>query len=74
MSRVSLTPDYLFIFLVGAQGFPIARIQVPEATIQQIKAFAEGMTERAEPAVAPNDGPSVKVVGSQATKGPSSVS
>ena len=73
VSRVSLTPDYLFILLAGPQGYPIARAQVGEATIQQIKAFAEEMSRRAEPAAAPNDGPSVKMDCSQATGGPSSV-
>ena len=74
VSRVSLTSDYLFIFLAGPQGYPIARAQIPGDTIQKMKAFAEGMSRRAEPAPAPNDGPSVKIVSSQATGGPSSVS
>lgn len=47
VSRVSLTPDYLFIFLAGPQGYPIARAQVPENTIQEIKAFVEEMSRRA---------------------------
>jgi hypothetical protein len=74
VSRVSLTPDYLFIFLAGPQGYPIARAQVPEDTIQEMKALVEEMSGRAEPAAAPNDGASVKLVGSQTTGGPSSVS
>jgi hypothetical protein len=53
VSRISLTRDYLFIFLAGPQGYPIPRAQVPEATIQEMKAFAEQMRRRAEPGAAP---------------------
>lgn len=74
VSRISLTPDYLFIFLAGPQGYPIARAQVPEATIQEMKTVAERMSRRAEPAAAPNEGPSANLAGSQATGGPSSLS
>ncbi len=49
VSRVSLTPHYLFIFLAGPQGYPIARAQVPDETIQKMKTFAEEMRVRAEP-------------------------
>jgi hypothetical protein len=74
VSRVSLTPDYLFIFLAGPQGFTIPRAQVPEATIQEMKALADEMSRRMEPPVAPNDSSSAKVTGSQAGAGPPSLS
>jgi hypothetical protein len=56
VSRVSMTPDYLFIFLAGPQGYPIARAQVSEDTIQEMKAYAEEMSRRAEPGAPPNGG------------------
>ena len=56
VSRVSLTPHYLFIFLAGPQGYPIARAQVPDETIQEMKAFAEDMSRRAEQPAPPNAG------------------
>jgi hypothetical protein len=74
VSRVSLTPEYLFIFLAGPQGYPIPRAQVPDATIQEIRAFAEKMSQRAEPGAAPNGGPAAPVGNSKVTEGPSSVS
>jgi hypothetical protein len=45
VSRVSLAPDHLFIFLAGPQGYAIPRGQVPETTIQEMKAFAEEMIQ-----------------------------
>ena len=56
VSRISLTPDYLFIFLAGPHGYPIARAQVPDDTIQNMKTFAQEMSRRANPG-APNGGP-----------------
>jgi hypothetical protein len=41
VDRVTLTPQYLFIFLVGPQGFAIPRSQVPDSAIQEMRAFAE---------------------------------
>lgn len=43
VSGISLTSDYLFIFLAGRQGIVVPRAQVEEATIQEMKAFAEQM-------------------------------
>jgi hypothetical protein len=73
VSRVSLTPDYLFIFLAGPQGYPIPRAQVPEATIQEMKAFAEQMSGRAEPGAPLNGGPAMGHGNSGASGGPPSV-
>jgi hypothetical protein len=56
VSRISLTPDYLFIFLAGPQGYAIPRARVAEATIQEMKAFADQMSRRAEPGATPNAG------------------
>lgn len=74
VSRVSLTPDYLFIFLAGPQGYPISRAQVPEATVQEMKALAEQMSRRAEPDAAPNGGPALTSANLDAQSGPPSVS
>lgn len=43
VSSISLNSDYLFIFLAGRKGYVIPRDQVPDATIQEMKAFAEQM-------------------------------
>ena len=43
INRVHLTSTHLLILLAGPQGFAIPRKQVPEATIQEIKAFTEKM-------------------------------
>jgi hypothetical protein len=43
VSSISLSSDYLFVFVAAARGFVIPRTQVPEATIQEMKAFAERM-------------------------------
>jgi hypothetical protein len=56
VSRISLTPDYLFIYLAGPQGYAIPRAQVPEVTIQEMKALAEQMSQRADSGAAPNAG------------------
>ncbi len=74
VSRVSLTPHYLFIFLAGPQGYPIARAQVPDDTIQKMKTFAEEMSRRAEPGASPNGGPAKPADNSGVTGGPPSVS
>ncbi len=41
VSRVALTPTHLIILLIGPQGFPIPRAQVPDTTIQELKAMVE---------------------------------
>ncbi len=41
VDHVSITPDYLFIFLAGPQGFIIPRAQVQESTIAEVKAYVE---------------------------------
>jgi len=41
VGHVSITPDYLFIFLAGPQGFIIPRAQVQESTIAEVKAYVE---------------------------------
>jgi len=49
IDRCYLTPEYLFIFLAGPQGYPIPRAQVPDSTIQEVKAFVESHTRNTEP-------------------------
>jgi len=56
VNRVVLTADHLLIFLAGPQGYPIPRIQVPDTTIQEMKAFAEMRIPRTEPGTPPNAG------------------
>jgi hypothetical protein len=51
--RVLLTAHHLLIFLAGPHGYTIPRIQVPDATIQDMKAFAEKRMQGTEPAAAP---------------------
>jgi hypothetical protein len=58
INRVTLTPEYLFIFLAGPQGFPIPRAQVPDSAIQEMKAFVESHMRNTEPAA--NGGGRVK--------------
>jgi hypothetical protein len=41
VDRVTLTEDYLFIYLGGAVGYPIRRSQVGEEAIIGIKAFVD---------------------------------
>jgi len=41
VDRVALTPEHLFIFLVGPQGFAIPRSQVSDSNIEEVKTFAE---------------------------------
>ncbi|MGA2542296.1 MAG: YcxB family protein [Verrucomicrobiota bacterium] len=41
VDHVAITPEYLFIFLAGPQGFIIPRAQVQESTIAQVKAYVE---------------------------------
>lgn len=74
VSRVSLTPNHLFIYLAGAQGIPIARAQVQEATILEIRAFAERMSHQADPGASPNGGPSTPPGNSEVKKAPLSMS
>lgn len=68
VTNISLTTDYLFIFLAGRQGHVIPRTQVPEATIQEMKAFAEQMMKTAATA------PRAQISNSPTTAGPSTVS
>jgi len=56
VDRVFLTPEYLFIMLVGAQGFSIPRSQIPDSTIQEMKAFAESHARGLETTVPSNPG------------------
>jgi hypothetical protein len=49
VERVALTPEHLFIFLVGPQGFAIPRSQVSDATVQEVKAFVESHLQGNEP-------------------------
>lgn len=57
INRVTLTPEYLFIFLAGPQGFPIPRAQVPDSAIQEVKAFVESHMRNTEPAATPDSCP-----------------
>jgi hypothetical protein len=41
VDHVSITPDYLFIFLAGPEGFIIPKAQVQQSTIAEVKAYAE---------------------------------
>jgi len=74
VNRVSLTPDHLLIFLAGPQGYPIPRAQVPDATIQAMRAFAERMSQRAEPVAPPNGGSATPSANSGITEGSPSAS
>ncbi len=56
VNRVLLTANHFLIFLAGPQGYPIPRIQVPDATIQEMKAFAESRIPRTEPSAPLNVG------------------
>ena len=56
IDRVSLTPEYLFILLAGAQGLPISRAQIPDSTIQEVKAFVESHIQRTTPSAPTNGG------------------
>ncbi len=41
VDHVSITPEYLFIFLAGPQGYIIPRAQVQESTFAEVKAYVE---------------------------------
>jgi hypothetical protein len=73
VDRVSLTPEHLFIFLVGASGFAIPRSQVPAATIQEMKAFVESHVRGTEPTAAPTGRPATPSSGRGPTAGPPAV-
>lgn len=47
VDHVSITSDYLFIFLAGLQGLIIPRAQVQESTIMEVKAFVEAHLSKA---------------------------
>jgi hypothetical protein len=51
--RVLLTAHHLLIFLAGPQGYTIPRIQVPDTTIQDMKAFAEKRIQGTESGALP---------------------
>ena len=70
VDRVSLTPEHLFIFLVGASGFAIPRSQVPDATIQEMKAFVESHVRGTEPTAAPTERPAQPSSGQGPAEGP----
>lgn len=53
VNSVALTSEYLFIFLVGAQGFAIPRSQLPDSTIQEVKVFAQSHIRSTEPCAPP---------------------
>jgi hypothetical protein len=69
-----LTPEHLFIFLVGAQGFAIPRSQVSDPVVQEVKAFVESHIRRTEPDAAPNGGRAMRPRNSGAGDRPPSVS
>jgi len=73
VTRISLTPDHLFIFLADPQGYAIPRAQVPEAKLQEIKEFAERMTHSQE-AASPNGRPDTRSDNSGVSAGPPSAS
>lgn len=50
INSVALTPQHLFIFLAGPQGFAVPRAQLPDSTIQDLKAFAESHLRNTESA------------------------
>jgi hypothetical protein len=68
VSSISLTSDYLFIFLVGRQGIVIPRAQLAEASIQEMKTFAEQMMKTAATT------PPAQVFNSRGAEGASAVS
>lgn len=68
VTSISLTSDYLFIFLAGRQGIVVPRAQVAEETIQEMKAFAEQMMKTAATA------PRAQVSNSRGAEGVSAVS
>jgi hypothetical protein len=41
VDRVSITPEYLFIFLTGPSGLIIPRAQVQDSTIEEVRAYVE---------------------------------
>jgi hypothetical protein len=51
-----LTPEYLFIFLVGPHGIPIQRSQLPDSTVQEVKAFVQSHIRSTEPGALPSGG------------------
>jgi hypothetical protein len=73
VTRVLLTPDHLLIFLSGPQGFAIPRKQLPDTTIQDMKAFAEARASTTEPGAPRNGGPATSLGSTGAPGGPPSV-
>jgi hypothetical protein len=69
VNSVALTPQHLFIFLVGPQGFAIPRSQLPDSTIQEAKAFAQSRLRST-----PKGGPAAPLGNSGVAGGPPSVS
>ena len=74
VTRVLLTADHLLIFLAGPQGYSIPRNQVPDTTVQEMKAFAEKRIPRTEPGAPPNGGSATRLGNSGVTEEPPSVS
>jgi hypothetical protein len=72
VTRVLLTADHLLIFLAGPQGYSIPRDQVPDATIQVMKAFAESRIPGTEPGAPPNGGATTRLGKSRVQGGPPS--
>ena len=73
VNSVTLTPEHLFIFLVGHQGFAIPRSQFPDSTIQELKAFADSHIRRTEPDAPPNSRPPPRLSPSPETQTPDSL-
>lgn len=67
VSSISFTSDYLFIYLIGRQGIVIPRGQIPDATVQEMKALAEQMTSKAASAAVNNPGAGLSLTGERST-------
>lgn len=74
VGRFDLTPEYLFIFLAGPQGYPIPRAQVADSTIHEITAYMKSRKRCTERNAAPNGSPAGSVENSNAPGGPPSMS
>lgn len=74
INSVALTPEHLFIFLLGAQGFAIRRSELPDSVVQEVKTFVESHVRRTEPGASPNGAPAQASGTSGVTGGPPSVS
>jgi hypothetical protein len=70
VTRVLLTPEHLLIFLSGPQGFAIPRKQLPDTTIQDMKAFAEARASTTAPGASRTGGPATYSGNTGAPGGP----